>query len=175
MAFDAAGRRVITSSHDDTVRVWDVASGREIARLEGVGSEPLCAIFAPDEERVLTGHRDGRIRIWDLDDQKMIAELIGHSEYVYSLARSPDGETVISGSGDCTVRIWGARSPPELRRAFAERAELATELAPRVETLFEELKDPTAIAQCVRREFEGRRLEVALQLVLAESVGRRAP
>ena len=59
-----------------------------------------------------------------------------------------------------------------MRRARRLRSELVGELAPRIAELFDALGDPAAVAGRLEDEMTGRELEVALQLVLAESVGR---
>jgi hypothetical protein len=63
-AFSADGARVVTASADTTARVWDAASGREIARLAGHTSTVWTAAFSADGARVVTASSDNSARIW---------------------------------------------------------------------------------------------------------------
>jgi RNA polymerase sigma factor (sigma-70 family) len=48
------------------VRVWDAASGLELARFEGHGTDVAALLFAPDGRRLVAGLRDGSVLVWDL-------------------------------------------------------------------------------------------------------------
>ena len=53
-AFSPDGTRVVTASHDGTARIWDAASGKELALLRGHTNEVASAAFSPDGARVVT-------------------------------------------------------------------------------------------------------------------------
>src|SRR5262249_9132238 len=54
VAFSTDGKRAVTGSDDQTVRVWDVASGKEVLRLGGHTEEVLAVAFAPDGSHVVS-------------------------------------------------------------------------------------------------------------------------
>jgi WD40 repeat protein len=89
---------------DGTIRLWDVTTGVEIARLDGHdgGVEALCVL--PDG-RLASGSRDGTIRLWDMTTGGAVARLEGHDGSVEALCVLPDGR-LASGSGDSTIRLW---------------------------------------------------------------------
>jgi WD40 repeat protein len=65
-AFSPDGLRIASVSYTDlTVRVWDVATGEEVAVLRGHEHHVYSAAFAPDGARIVTASRDGTARIWD--------------------------------------------------------------------------------------------------------------
>jgi WD40 repeat protein len=64
--FDPEESRVVTTSFDGTARIWDAASGKEIAALRGHNSTVNSASFSPDGRRVLTASSDKTARIWDV-------------------------------------------------------------------------------------------------------------
>jgi WD40 repeat protein len=65
-AFSRDGTRVVTASHDKTARVWDAATGRELAVLRGHPDEVISAAFSHDGSRIVTASDDGTARIWDV-------------------------------------------------------------------------------------------------------------
>src|SRR5262249_55160637 len=72
-AFSPDGRRIVTASDDQTARIWDVASGKEIAILRGHEDSVNSAAFSPDGRRIVTASNDQTARIWDAASGKEIA------------------------------------------------------------------------------------------------------
>ena len=64
-AFSPDGSRIVTASSDKTARVWDAATGKEIAVLRGHEDEVTSAAFSPDGSRIVTASWDKTARIWD--------------------------------------------------------------------------------------------------------------
>lgn len=64
MAFAPDSLRAATGSRDRTVRLWEVASGKELGRLEGHTDHVTCLCFLPDGNFLVSGARDGNIRVW---------------------------------------------------------------------------------------------------------------
>jgi len=114
VAFSPNGCRVLSGSRDGTARLWDAASGRELAVLRGHKHSVNSVAFSPDGRRVLSGSADGTARLWDADSGRELAVLRGQESPVTSVAFSPDGCRVLSGSYDKTVRLWDADSGREL-------------------------------------------------------------
>ena len=108
------GTKLATASADATGRVWDAATGAEIARFNDHHSF-LCTVdFSPDGSLVATGGDDGTTRIWEASTGKPVIRLEGHDERLGFVSFSPDGARLASSSGDGTIRIWDVR--PEGRR-----------------------------------------------------------
>ncbi len=78
-AFSGDGKRVVTASQDDTARIWDAESGKEIAVLKGHTGGVNTAAFSGDGKRVVTASDDKTARIWDAESGKEIAVLKGHA------------------------------------------------------------------------------------------------
>ena len=66
-AFSPDGRRVVTASVDNTARIWDVASGRELATLSGHKNIVTSAAFSPDGRMVVTASHETTAKIWKLE------------------------------------------------------------------------------------------------------------
>ncbi|MBA4192192.1 MAG: hypothetical protein C0467_29815 [Planctomycetaceae bacterium] len=108
VTFSPDGKILATAASDNTVRLWDTMSWKEIASLKH-GTKVHKMVFTPDSERLACGCADSTIRLWDMASNQEVAELRKHTSYVHSLAFSPDGSRLASGSGDSTIRVWDTK------------------------------------------------------------------
>ncbi|KIM24762.1 hypothetical protein M408DRAFT_26729, partial [Serendipita vermifera MAFF 305830] len=102
------GKRIISGSYDDTIRVWDAETGRTVlGPLQGHSGSVNSVSFSPDGKRIVSGSCDATIRVWDVETgQTVLGLLQGHSDSVSSVSFSPDGKRIVSGSDDYTIRVW---------------------------------------------------------------------
>ncbi len=110
------GTRAISGSDDDTIRVWDLTTGKEVAKLDGHEHDVNCVVFSPAGNTALSGSSDTTARLWDLDAGTEIRQFKGHSNIVTCVAFAPGGARVATGSYDGTVRIWDALTGKELQK-----------------------------------------------------------
>jgi WD40 repeat protein len=113
-AFSTDGLRIVSASDDSTVKVWDAASGREIATLTGHGDRVNACAFSADGLRIVSASDDSTVKVWDAASCHEVATLTGHGAYVNACAFSADGLRIVSGSRDSTVKVWDAASGREL-------------------------------------------------------------
>jgi len=113
-AFSPDGARIITTSYDRTARIWNAATGEEIAILQGHEHSVMSAAFSRDGSRIVTASIDKTARIWDAATAKEITVLRGHTQMVSSANFSPDGSRVVTAGGDNTARIWDATTGAEI-------------------------------------------------------------
>ena len=65
-SFSPDGKRIVSASWDNTVRIWDAQTGRQIGQpLEGHTSSVESASFSPDGKRIVSASEDYTVRIWE--------------------------------------------------------------------------------------------------------------
>ena len=115
--FSSADRRA--------VRVWDPATGAELATLTGHHATVTAVAFSPDGRRLASARIDGTVRLasvrigrtvrlWGPAVGAELAALTGHTDTVTAVAFSPDGRRLASAGHDRTVRVWGPAVGAEL-------------------------------------------------------------
>ena len=114
VAFSPDGGTLASAGWDNTVRLWDVATGEELMTLTRHGDSVLSVAFSPDGSMLACGSSDDTIRLWDVVTGKELMTLTGHGTDVQSVAFSPDGSMLASGSWDHTVRLWDVVTGKEL-------------------------------------------------------------
>jgi WD40 repeat protein len=120
--FSPDGKRILSSCDDRSLRLWDVATGKQIRRFDGHESMVTCCLFSRDGKRAISccgwppGSKDQSIRLWDVESGKEIRKLLGHTDCVWHLALSPDEKRLLSGARDNTLRLWDLNTGQELRR-----------------------------------------------------------
>ncbi|MFE5614088.1 NB-ARC domain-containing protein, partial [Streptomyces sp. NPDC056524] len=106
VAFAPDGSWLATASDDNTVRLWDRATGTQTAELTGHTDWIRGVAISPDGTWLATASRDRTVRLWDRTTGTQITKLTGHTDVVFSVAISPDGTWLATASADKTVRLW---------------------------------------------------------------------
>ena len=112
LSWSPDGSKFVSGSDDDTLRVWDVATGNSETPLGGVG-DVLSVDWSPDGTKLVSGHSNNYVRVWDATSGEELYNL-KHSSGVLTVSWSPDGTKLASGSFDRTVRVWNSTSGDEL-------------------------------------------------------------
>jgi WD40 repeat protein len=92
-----------TAGPDNTVRLWEATTGRELHRLEHAA--PVNAVrFAPDGNLVSTTEL-GTVHVWDSQSGLEVRRL-PQDDAAYTIAVSTSGKFVASASLDKSARVW---------------------------------------------------------------------
>jgi WD40 repeat protein len=142
LEYSDTGDRILTSSFDGTVRLWQATSGKELSRvpirtvmadfrtgagalsLSGRSQEDLVAAFGPDPDTVLWGRwadsgeltADWRLALSSVSTGEVLHSFKGHTAAAVEVHVLPDRRSMVSGSIDGTVRWWSLTSGEELDR-----------------------------------------------------------
>lgn len=121
--------KTIVSSGDDvydglrlhTIKLWNLATGKEISTLKGHSDLVNVVVISPDGKTLVSASDDNTIKIWNLATRKQIRTLTGHSDSVHALAISADSQTLVTGSDDNTIKIWDLGTGEEIRTLTGHR------------------------------------------------------
>jgi dipeptidyl aminopeptidase/acylaminoacyl peptidase len=108
--FSPDGQRIVTTSWDNTARLWDAGSGRPIGEPMKHEGMVTSAQFSPNGQRIVTGSADKTARLWDAVSGKPIGEPMKHEDAVTSAQFGPDGRRIVIVLEDKTARLRDAVS-----------------------------------------------------------------
>ena len=115
IAFHPKGKYVVSGGQDHTVRVWEVASGREVFR--GYQSDSVYSVaISPVGQWLASGGMDETARVWRLEDGRERYRL-PHKYVVQKVLWDTNGD-LLTVSGDGTARVWGMSTGDELTRIY---------------------------------------------------------
>jgi WD40 repeat protein/thioredoxin-related protein len=116
VAVSPNGRLILSSGYDETVRLWDTETGREVRQLQGHKGMVHKVAFGDAGRRAVTAGADGTVRVWDTETGQQLRKLEGHEGPVLGVAISADGKQVLSGGQDKTLRLWDVDAGKEVRK-----------------------------------------------------------
>ena len=65
VAWNPAGTRIVSGSQDDTLRIWDAATGTSLQTLEGHRDQVISVAWNPAGTRIVSGSEDNTLHIWE--------------------------------------------------------------------------------------------------------------
>jgi WD40 repeat protein len=111
-AFSPDGKTILSGSADNTLRLWDVASGRPIGQpLRGHTSRVRSVAFSPDGRSILSGSEDATLRLWDARTGRPLSPAWSASKQpIRTVVFSPNGQIIASGGVDNAIHFWDVRT-----------------------------------------------------------------
>jgi WD40 repeat protein len=115
LAFSAEGQALVSGSSDQTIKIWDTATGNctqnlpQRNRIFPIALSPLTR--EPPSTQLIASPTDNfHVQLRGLASGEQIQEFPCGNDLVYSLAFSPDGTCLACGSGDRTITLWDTQT-----------------------------------------------------------------
>ena len=112
--FSPDGATIASASEDRTVRLWEIATGRELATMVGHNERVSSCCFSPDGAFVLSASHDGTVRLWEVATAHEVRSFSEHRGGVATCAFGPDGLDALSIGYDRTIRRRGVRTGQQI-------------------------------------------------------------
>ncbi len=111
------GRLEVSASEENTLKVWEVESGREgkLRTLQGHTSSITDVALSGDGRLAVSASGDLTLKVWEVESGCELRTLKGHTSWVIGVALSEDGRLAFSASEDKTLKVWEMESGRELR------------------------------------------------------------
>jgi WD40 repeat protein len=97
------GKRAVSASADETLNVWDLATGRALRTLEGHSAGVHGVAVTPDGRRVASASQDQTLKVWDLDTGLLIATF--HCDAPANCCAFADNHRIVAGDQGGRVYI----------------------------------------------------------------------
>jgi RNA polymerase sigma factor (sigma-70 family) len=103
VAYSPDGKTLASGSNDNTIKLWDIAMGKERASLKGHTGTVYSVAFSPDGKTLASASAD-TVKLWEVVTGKEMSTLKGR----YPIAYSAGGKRLAFGSqdGDGTIVLW---------------------------------------------------------------------
>jgi WD40 repeat protein len=128
VAFSPDGKRIVSGSYDNTVKLWDATTGEVQKTMAGHSRSVITIDFSSDGKRIASGSWNGTVKLWDAATSEVQKTMAGHSRSVKAIAFSPDGKRIASGSMDKTVKLWDAATG-EVQKTMAGHSDWVSAIA----------------------------------------------
>ena len=114
VVFSPDGQYVATGSRDNSIKLWELKTGREIRTFLGHQSPVNTVVFDPSGQRLASGSSDNNIIIWEVATGTIKHTLIGHQNRVTSLQFNEESTKLLSGGWESQVLLWDVESGVKL-------------------------------------------------------------
>ena len=99
--FTRDGKKLISTSSDQTVKVWDFSSAKNILTLSGHKSWVTCVAVSHDNRLIATGSGDKIVKLWEMESGRMVTTFKKQEQTIREISFSTDDSHLLaSSSGD---------------------------------------------------------------------------
>ncbi|KAH7038667.1 WD40-repeat-containing domain protein [Linnemannia elongata] len=110
MAFSPFKHHIVSTSSDNTVLLWDIASGKNVRTMRGHNKPVNSVAFSPSGNQIASGSSDNTIRLWNAQSGEEEFVLKGHGGSVNVVKYIQSGLSLVSGGQDGAIRFWDSKT-----------------------------------------------------------------
>jgi WD40 repeat protein len=88
------------------VKLWDVATGKEVNNLQDHIDAVFAVAFSPDGKRLASASQDRTVKIWNVATGKRLYTMSDALDGLTGIAFSPSGDQVAAAGYDKTIYVW---------------------------------------------------------------------
>lgn len=114
VAYSPDGKFIATGSRDNSIKLWEVSTSREIRTFLGHINPVNIVAFDPSGQWLASGSSDNSIIIWEVATGKIKQKIEGHDRRVSSLNFNSDGSQLASGGWDRLAYVWSVSTGEKL-------------------------------------------------------------
>lgn len=100
------GKLLATGGYDNTIKLWDVSSGKELWTLDGHNGAVFELAFRPDGKVLASASGDRTVKLWNVGTGERLDTLKESQKELYTLAFSTDGTRLAAAGVDNRIRVW---------------------------------------------------------------------
>lgn len=123
------GKLLLTGSQDQTIRLWEMSTGRELRTFHGHEKGVRTIQFHPDGHRFVSVAYDKKAILWDVTSGQMIREWKDSADVIRSAVFSPDGKRLLTGGHRNNAMMWDLESGERLK-TFKTKPETCYQCVP---------------------------------------------
>lgn len=121
VAFSPDGKVLASAGDDRLIRLWEVASCKEIRQLHGPEKPALRLLFSPDGKTLAASSEDSPLFLWDVTTGEELQRLGEAGWSMFPLLFTANGKTLIAWNG--VLRAWEVATWKELPPIAAPKLE----------------------------------------------------
>ena len=110
IAVEPGNEWFVTGSSDNTIKIWDLASGTLKLTLTGHISPVRALAVSPRHPYLFSAGEDKQVKCWDLEANKCVRQYHGHFSGVYAMSLHPTLDILCTGGRDSVCRVWDVRT-----------------------------------------------------------------
>jgi len=127
-AYSPDGVFIVSTSLDDTLRVWEASTGQALHILKSHAGGVRTCEFSQDGRFIVSANMQGTLQVWEAATGQLVRSVKYPATWIYAFALSPDWRLIVSANIDNTLQLLDAASGQRLH-TLKGHTELVTKCA----------------------------------------------
>jgi WD40 repeat protein len=126
VAWSHDGSKILSGSHDKTIKIWDGITGQLLNTFEGPSGKVYSVSWNHDSSKILSGSGDGTIRVWDVTTCELLQTMKNGCSPINSVSWNYDCSKIVSASDDGRLRTWDGATGKVLKRFLSLHSDIVS-------------------------------------------------